>query len=316
MHACDAIAKMAGRRCGAVGQHSCSTATAVCNAATFAAGSALQTRARPRATRRSMPFELLADVAARARACSKRRRGGELCVPCYDPRDGSDTLACRSGSDQPRTPPETFPGCCGAGAETHGRCLPRTVLEATSPLDAARLGPDSCEAPDALCVPEAWLAEEPAPLAMCRSIGDLEGRCTPACLPEVAALAERLTSRGCQAHELCAPCHDPRTAEPTGVCSLNGDRPREAPQGFARCCGTGSRAMGTCGPAAILRERKPSCCRSTPAHLGSPASTPDRTAASGALQWGLGPGVPRGMLPRLGAACYQGGCASVNARAC
>jgi hypothetical protein len=176
----------------------------------------------------------LPDIAKQADKLQQRTcKSGERCAPCYDPRSGEDSQACRTADDQPHEPPRTFGACCAG----HARCVPREVLQdAVSAPDLQRLGADTCSEADALCVPEAWLdSNRPAPAA-CRAPGDLEGRCLSTCLPDVAKQRDSLQRVSCMDSELCVPCYDPRSGQDSGACRIGADMPVAAPRTFDACC--------------------------------------------------------------------------------
>jgi hypothetical protein len=169
---------------------------------------------------------------------------GKLCAPCFNPIDGSDTRACRVGKDPgPSKPPVVFPGCCGE----LGKCVPSSLVPAD---DVSRLGKDSCTEA-ALCVPSALAADvNAAPLGCHVASTGAEGRCLPACLPDVAARASELSQESCPSAHLCTPCFDPRDGKSTGACTLGGDSgPKEPPVVFGNCCGD----LGRCVPDALVR---------------------------------------------------------------
>jgi hypothetical protein len=180
---------------------------------------------------------------------------GELCVPCYDPRSGEDSGACRIGADMPVAAPRRFDACCAGRA----RCVPREVLLlSATDSDLAVLGTDSCSGSNTYCVPEAWLATpRPVPSA-CRAPGDLEGRCLSTCLAQVADRADTLKQASCAAGELCAPCYDPRSGEDSGACRSGSDQPTEPARKFAACCGSAAAASGTCVPVELLTSEQQS----------------------------------------------------------
>lgn len=155
----------------------------------------------------------------------------ELCAPCFDPIDGSDTGACRVGRDRgPSEPPNVFGGCCGG----LGRCVSPSLVPADQ---RARLGAEVCQGGE-LCVPSAWIASSTAAPQSCRSIGAAEGRCLPSCLPELASQLGRLPRSSCEAGHVCAPCFDPVSGQSTAACSIGADPgPREPPVLFGTCCG-------------------------------------------------------------------------------
>lgn len=182
-------------------------------------------------------------------SCATRQR----CVPCYDPRDGKDTGICRTGSDEPaEAPPGEYPTCC----RSTGRCVPGSLLEGrlgSLPPDA--LGRNTCSDASAKCVPSVLL-EQTAPPKSCHVPGNFEGRCLSDCMPIVAAQAARLVRAECSASELCVPCYEPQTLEPTGVCSIGRDMPAEPPPKFDACCGTGVNALGLCLPVEYLTSEQ------------------------------------------------------------
>lgn len=199
----------------------------------------------------------------------------ERCAPCYDPFSGEATGACTLPGDAgPTLPPRVFGRCC-AGA---GRCLPPELL---SEAQRAQLGRDAC-ADAELCVPQPLLDGD-AP-NRCESLGAVEGRCLPSCLPLIAEQIERLPSAGCAADQRCAPCFDPLTGDATGACTLPSDRgPLGPAQTFGDCCaGAGRclpneliapeqqrdlaqaecRATELCAPAFLVKEQAPPSCSS------------------------------------------------------
>ncbi len=163
----------------------------------------------------------LPDVAAKAGSLPQDVCAAEhLCVPCYDPIDGSDTGACRLSCDPgPAGEPETLPACCG----DIGSCVPAEIV----PSDQlSSLPTGACEGePDSVCVPHAFL-EEPMNLVPCETVllGNLFGEeykpgvCLPDCLPAVDNVM--LNQDGCPAHFKCAPCIMPPYGESTGACDL------------------------------------------------------------------------------------------------
>jgi hypothetical protein len=155
---------------------------------------------------------------------------GEVCAPCFDPFTGEETSACRVRGDAPTQSPVLFATCCGG----LGACVPPALVDGQ---EAAMLSADSCAGAGELCVPRAFTDRAYVPPS-CRSIGDAEGRCLPACLLEGLAQGASLPQATCQSGELCAPCYNPQDGAPTGACALRGDAPREPPVRFdTACCG-------------------------------------------------------------------------------
>jgi hypothetical protein len=140
-----------------------------------------------------------------------------LCVPCYDPLDGTPTGACELSCDPgPAQDPTTLPACC----EGMGTCVPAQAAGD----DADQLGADTC--PDELlCAPNVFLDGlfVPPPCET-RLISFLFGAdykpgvCLPGCLPAVDNFL--LGRDGCDQGYKCAPCLDPLTGQPTGACEL------------------------------------------------------------------------------------------------
>ena len=160
---------------------------------------------------------------------------------------GPTTTTASTTENEPECPyqgpspldPTTLPACpnCSTGG---AHCLPNGLVPAdfVSQLDA-------CDA-DSLCVPDYFI--ETTGLFIpptCESVGGTEGRCLNRCIPEVAEQADLLPTDICADHEVCVPCYDPLTAEPTGSCELSCDPgPVEPPGTLPKCCG----GNGTCVP--------------------------------------------------------------------
>ena len=173
---------------------------------------------------------------------------GERCAPCYDPTKQEDTGACSGGvkpdavaenavavvvcdavtepmpnfcsfdyASNPLVQLDKLAACpksiCPAGG---AHCAPTAGI----PEDQrARLG--DCDASNK-CVPDALLVSgSNVAGAVCRAGGGLEGRCQSTCIKEVADQATVLIRSTCAESELCAPCFDPRTKEPTGACTAS-----------------------------------------------------------------------------------------------
>ena len=163
-----------------------------------------------------------------------------LCAPCFDPTTGMDTGSCTLNGDMPNEPPTTFDPCCGG----IGSCVPESLVP---PAQQSLLGTDTCSGSGTLCAPTELITSTFQP-PECNSIGGFEGRCLPACLPDIAAQASRLPQDTCASTHLCAPCFDPITGVDTGACSLNGDMPNGPPQTFDKCCN----GIGSCVPPSLV----------------------------------------------------------------
>jgi hypothetical protein len=139
--------------------------------------------------------------------------------------------------------PSKYPACSSC---TGGRCVPKSIV--TTPGVAELLAP--CQDTSQVCVPDNIVSQgENLKLTSCKSIGDGEGRCASTCIGVVAALQAYLPAAGCGANERCAPCFNPATGQPTGLCGLGcDDKPTGAPVKFGTCCGSD----GLCAPKAAL----------------------------------------------------------------
>jgi hypothetical protein len=156
----------------------------------------------------------------------------ERCAPCYDPRTGMDTGACKQSCDTgPKEAGKSFPECCNA----LGRCVPNTLIPES---ERSQLGKDSCSGATELCAPKAQVIDPTSKPKSCTTFPpqNREGRCLPACLPSVSGRASQLRKEDCAEGELCAPCYDPVNGGSTGACGINGDMPAQPdPGAFVRC---------------------------------------------------------------------------------
>jgi hypothetical protein len=184
---------------------------------------------------------------------------GNLCVPCFDPLSGESTGACELGADPgPRQAPTVAPTCCGG----EGRCLPRAKVPAGQSENLAAL--DCTGAGEPLCVAPRGLIETPnyRPPACVDEVLLAEGRCLPACLPDVAARASSLRRASCGPASLCVPCFDPLSGEATKACELGEDLgPTEPSRVLPRCCeGRGRCAPAEAVPAAVAPNLDADSC--------------------------------------------------------
>jgi len=185
----------------------------------------------------------LPEVATRQGVRQDDCAAGQLCAPCYDPLSGESTGACDLGKDPgPSAPPVVFAECCG----DLGRCVPDVLVPGSEQAQLARASCDDGQ----LCVPTDLAADSTWRAPVCSDPqSDAEGRCLPACLPQVAERADKLSQGNCGEGRLCTPCTDPVTGETTGACSLGGDHgPARAPVIFPNCCG----AIGRCVPSGLV----------------------------------------------------------------
>ena len=167
-----------------------------------------------------------------------------LCAPCFDPVTLENTGACNVGADPgPKELPVSFDTCCGG----LGRCAP---TQAVADEDRGRLGSDTCmPAAARVCAPEEWIKSPYYVPPTCNAPGDIEGRCIPACLPDVAARGNDLVQSSCADAYKCVPCFDPVTGDPSGACGVGHDKPKnDKPTLFPSCCS----GAGLCVPDALV----------------------------------------------------------------
>jgi hypothetical protein len=185
----------------------------------------------------------------------------ERCAPCFDPRTGDDTGACKINGDAPTEDAKTFTQCCSM----RGFC----VTEAQAGDQASGLVADSCTG-GLLCAPKELTDPAFVPVG-CDSIAGHEGRCLSTCVGTVAKQVDKLPTVGCAANEACAPCYDPITDQSTGACEINGDTPATHDAPFAKCCDNGQGTkVGVCVPpelagdqAAMLMNEQENTCSGT-----------------------------------------------------
>lgn len=138
---------------------------------------------------------------------------GELCAPCFNPTDGSDTGACSTVScDKPKDPPKTLTACC----ENKGRCVPESSV--TDPDQKEKLGVKECVEGVELCAPIEDIART-TPRPKCTGVNPLkktyEGACISKCL-ELGIKSLFVEQGSCDSEHVCAPCT--ALGKPTGAC--------------------------------------------------------------------------------------------------
>jgi len=200
--------------------------------------------------------DCLPEVAAQAAMLPKDVcAAGELCVPCYDPVEGTATGACSFSCDTgPAEPAQTLPDCCGG----EGTCVP---TQSVPPEHADDFGADTCPTSSALvCVPHAFLSGPYVP-ALCTPstliylfTGQDVGACMKTCMPGVAS-APYVDQGECAGDELCIPCFDQQGA-PTGACETT------AACAHDTCTDGGQLTWGCDGGGCVTAvcESDPYCC--------------------------------------------------------
>jgi|GEM_PF-710542 len=163
--------------------------------------------------------------------------------------DGGDDAGLDGTVDAPMPPPEMgcagYPGqdpsklpgagCCASGPS---HCVPKSALPAS--LDSAF---NACPS-GGLCVPDPVIqaGSEYVPAACSTKIlsWDLAGVCLSKCITLVAnnSNVNILKQETCGQGELCVPCTDPLTNQPTGACTITN-----------LVCGDGGAAAGDGGDA-------------------------------------------------------------------
>jgi hypothetical protein len=117
---------------------------------------------------------------------------GELCAPCFDPRDGKDTEACRTPGDEPRDPPMQLAECC----DGLGRCIEEDSLAPEQRASLAGLGCEASCAGGHACVPcFDPITGEPSGVCSSRD-EEPKGRARACCEGLGSCLPEALIAKG------------------------------------------------------------------------------------------------------------------------
>jgi hypothetical protein len=195
----------------------------------------------------------------------------EVCAPCINPNDGSETGACSQGCDpgpsvETATEPLIFQTCQNG----EGRCAPKALVP---PILASHLIQYDCPSVDDVCAPiekaqnlkynfTACAPEGFSALGLPNADGQLGG-CVPAWLADGNPFEGIWMGQStCAAGEKCAPCHnplrpdpsDPSGQTPTGACPV--PLPSDPSGGLAPA--SGSPAAGTGGAPATSTGATPS----------------------------------------------------------
>lgn len=164
---------------------------------------------------------------------------GELCAPCFNPIDGTDTRACTVGcGDAPvSATPVTFQTCGGG----QGVCVPQALVKDSTQLQslknvddptACTVGcpsgtPPACKDSDGdgpyVCAPIAKAQNQSYQFPSCTpSLASILGATKGGCVPKFLIPTGKqllVAQDGCAAGTMCAPCTDPTANNaPTGAC--------------------------------------------------------------------------------------------------
>jgi hypothetical protein len=202
----------------------------------------------------------------------------ERCAPCVNPNDGTDTGACTQGCDtgpsaETKAKPIVFQTC-----QTNGVCVPQDIVPAALLARLTVLTGTGCTDTTTVCAPVKKTQNLKYNFASCvpgsfAAIGapntDASGTVTQwgGCVPAWLAGGEAafLAQQTCATGELCAPCHDPLTPDPTvpialekptGACAVplptdpNGGNPPDGAGGIAGVTGQPPVVWGTPGTGA------------------------------------------------------------------
>ena len=180
----------------------------------------------------------------------------ELCVPCINPLDGTETGACDlrtlavcEGDEPANTDPVN--GCDDPNTCNYEASCPAVIDPSALPscgtdahcVDAALAGDQAaqlakCDDGVKVCVPDEFIKTggKFTPKT-CTSTAGAEGRCLNTVIPQVAEQAALLPQDVCAASEKCTPCYNPIDGTDTGACRLSCDAgPTQAPAVLASCC--------------------------------------------------------------------------------
>ncbi len=110
----------------------------------------------------------------------------------------------------PSISPSSLPSCCTDGA---AHCVPSQYVPGaeTQALAACSGG---------YCVPDPFITDPAYQPPSCTAFNNTPGVCLSLCVPQVAQYKTILTQATCAATELCAPCTNPLTNQPSGACAF------------------------------------------------------------------------------------------------
>jgi hypothetical protein len=125
----------------------------------------------------------------------------------------SDPLECESYPLGEKRDPAALPSCCPEYGAAH--CLPSDVVPAFF-QDLV----DTCSG-GGFCVPDKFIESGGVYVPKdCVSLGQADGVCLSACVPQVAEFVDLLPTDVCDPDERCVPCVNPLDNTETGACLL------------------------------------------------------------------------------------------------
>jgi len=138
-----------------------------------------------------------------------------------DASAGADGSATGTGSSSggssscvttrpPSINPSSLPSCCTDGA---AHCVPTAYVPSADMKALA-----SCSG--GYCVPDPFITDESYQPPSCTAFNNTPGVCLSLCVPQVSQYKTILTQATCAATELCAPCTNPLTNQPSGACAF------------------------------------------------------------------------------------------------
>jgi hypothetical protein len=169
-------------------------------------------------------------------SCAAADAGGgpQVCAPCYNPIDGTETGACsqKPGDKPKQAAPATFKGCGASdGGAPLGICVPAESVQRSGNAAAALLQQDDCAAKGDLCVPKLKADNLNSCFVKCQTASTTlssfgaqynDGACVPKYIvgdTQGATALAALVQSTCGQGELCAPCLNPlMSGMTTGAC--------------------------------------------------------------------------------------------------
>ena len=151
--------------------------------------------------------------------------------------------------------------CCDTGP---AHCVPKRDIVARL-IDQL----DACDDGESVCMPDPIIrgGGEYVPPSCTSSVGNAPGVCLSTCIPLVAdnPQAALLGQDGCGEGELCIPCKNPLSGEPTGACELNqllcatddAGTSDGGGDGGSSSCGTCAEGTQCAGPTPVQHSVRP-----------------------------------------------------------